>query len=72
MVRVVPQLSRDEDLGARDATFPNGCADSGLRAVDASGVDVAVACFQGFGDGVFLGPGVLPGTKANGRCGRGQ
>ena len=71
MVRVVPELGGDEDLGAGDAALFDGCADCGLGAVDARGVDVSVACFQGFRDGVFLGAGILPGSEANGRCGFG-
>ena len=45
MVRVVPELGGDEDLGAGDAALFDGCADGGLGAVDARGVDVSVACF---------------------------
>ena len=53
MVAVVPELSGDEDLGARDSGFLDGRTDGGLGAVDPSCVNVSVACFQGFGDGVF-------------------
>ncbi len=54
MVRIVPEFGRDEDFRAGDAGFLDGGADGGLGAVDAGGVDVAVACFEGFGDGGFL------------------
>ena len=68
MVAIVPQLSRDEDLRARDTRFFDGSTDGGLGAVDTSCVNVSIACFQGFGDGVFLGASILPGSEANGRC----
>ena len=29
---------------------------------------MSVACFEGFGDGVFLGVGILPSSEANSRC----
>ena len=69
VVRVVPQLSRDKDFGARDAALLYGCTDRGLSAVDASCINVSVACFQGFCDGVFLSTGILPGSETDGRCG---
>lgn len=67
VMRVVPELSRDKDLRARDATLFDGGTDSGLSPINASCVNVSIACFQGFCDGVFLGCGILPSTKANGR-----
>ena len=68
VVRVVPELGRDEDFGAGDAAFLDGCADGGFGPVDASCVYVAVACFQGFCHGCFLSACILPCSKANGRC----
>ena len=68
MVRIVPQFCRDEDVGAGDATLLDCCTDGGLGAVDASCVDVAIACFQRFGDGSLLSASILPGTEANGSC----
>ena len=69
MVRVIPELGRDEDFGARNATLPDGSTDSGFSAVDASCVNVAVACFQGFRDGVLLLIGILPRSKTDSRYG---
>ena len=70
-MRVVPQLGGDEDFGARNATLPDGSTDGGFGAIDASCVDVAVACFQGFRDSVLLLIGILPRSKTNGRYGNG-
>lgn len=67
VMRVVPQLSRDEDLRTRDTTLLDGGTDGRLGPVDASCVDVSVSCFQGFSDGVFLSCSILPSSKANGR-----
>ena len=67
MVRVVPQLGRDEDFGARNATLLDGSTDGGFGAIDASCVDVAVACFQGFCDSILLLIGILPRSKTDGR-----
>ena len=69
MVRVIPQLGRDEDFGARNATLLDSGTNSGFGAIDASCVDMAVACLQGFRDSVLLLTGVLPRSKTNGRCG---
>lgn len=69
MVGVVPQLRRDEDFGAGDAAFLYGSTDGGFSTVNTSSVNVSVARFQGFGDGVFLRAGILPSSEANGRCG---
>ena len=69
MVRVVPQLGRDEDFGARNATLLDGCTDSGFGAIDASCVNVAVARFQGFRNGVLLLIGILPCSETDSRCG---
>lgn len=49
MVRVVPELGGDEEGGARDPGFFDRSADRGFGAIDAGGVDVAVASFQGGG-----------------------
>ena len=68
MVRVVPEFGRDEDFGAGDTAFLDGGADGGFGAVDAGGVYVAVACFQGFCDGCFLCVCILPCSEADGRC----
>jgi hypothetical protein len=56
MVRVVPELGGEEELLARDAGLLDGIADGGFGAVDACGVDVAVAGFQcdGYGTGLIL------------------
>jgi hypothetical protein len=51
VVRVVPEFGRDEEVGAGDAGFLDGGADCGFGAVDACCVDVAVAGFEGYGDG---------------------
>src|SRR6185312_13606499 len=47
---VVPQLRGDEDVLARDAAVADRGADIGLVAVDARGVDVAIAEPQRGGD----------------------
>lgn len=66
VVAVVPELGHEEDLGAGNAGFLDGVADGGLGAVDAGGVDVAVAGFEGGEDGGLLGVLVLPGAEAEG------
>ena len=67
MVGVVPELGGDENVGAGNARLLDGGADGGLGAVDAGGVDVAVAGLEGFEDGGFLGVLVLPGAESKGR-----
>jgi len=43
VVRVVPELAGDEELGTGDAGLFDSVADCGLGAVDACCVDVAIA-----------------------------
>ena len=52
-VAVIPQLGRHEEFVAGDPGLRDGPAYAFLIAVDGSGVDVAVADFEGVGDDSF-------------------
>lgn len=45
-MRVVPQLRSDEEFFPRDLGLADGLANRGLRAIDASRVDMSISCLQ--------------------------